>query len=404
MNTVKQFLQEVNSIGFWGRLFGWKRIKDMIAGALTEVELYLQKTSGLESQVKDLGSKLTVSETTLSSKEDIINGMEKQKINSDAYITRLRDEMTQVKEENAVLRNEERQRIKERDVAVDGLLKIQNKAQQNMDDFMAEQHRKEMERLEGMKKIWAIHQLSTSERIKSLCQKHTIAYVDKVPFKGEPDNTVMICKEYIVFDAKSPGSDDLTNFPTYLKSQAEKASKYSKQEGVKKDIYFVVPSNTIEHLNQYVYSHGEHDVYIIAADALEPILINLQKIEEYEFAEKMSPEDRDNICRTLGRFAHFTKRRVQVDNFFAKEALRISGDCETALPPDMLESVIEFERANRFNPPQERSSKEIDLKSLEKETKQVEKGLEDRGILPNQDGINETIKGLPLYKEEHNNK
>lgn len=403
MNTMKQFLNEVNTIGFWGRLFGWKRIKDMISGALAEIEIQLEKINRCESGIKELESKLTVSQTDLKGKAEIINGLEKQKINSDASVSRLRDELTQLKEEIAVLKNEERQRIKERDVAVNGLMTIQEKNQQQHEAFIAEQHRKELERLEGMKETWAKHQISTSERIKSICQKYTIAYVDKVPFKGEPDNTVSICNEFIVFDAKSPANDDLTNFPSYLKSQAEKASKYSKQEGVKKDIYFVVPSNTIEHLSQFVYSHGEHDVYIIAADALEPILINLQKIEDYEFAENLSPEERENICRNIGRFAHFTKRRIQVDTFFVKEALRISSECEIALPPDILESVIEFEKANRLNAPMEKSGKEIKLKDLEKEAKQVEKGLEDRGILPNQDGIKESFLGLPLYKEEQNN-
>ena len=42
---------------------------------------------------------------------------------------------------------------------------------------------------------------------------------------------------------------------------------------------------------------------------------------EYEFAEKLSPEERDNICRIIGKFAHTTKRRIQIDQFFANEFL-----------------------------------------------------------------------------------
>ncbi|MEZ4997303.1 MAG: hypothetical protein R2758_07535 [Bacteroidales bacterium] len=37
----------------------------------------------------------------------------------------------------------------------------------------------------------------------------------------KPDNTIEISGEYIIFDAKSPANDDLSNFPTYIKNQAD---------------------------------------------------------------------------------------------------------------------------------------------------------------------------------------
>ena len=63
---------------------------------------------------------------------------------------------------------------------------------------------------------------------------------------------------------------------------------------------------------------GDYDVYIITKDSLEPIIMSLQKIESYEFADKLSPEERDDICRINGQFAHTTKRRIQIDQFFAR--------------------------------------------------------------------------------------
>ena len=217
--------------------------------------------------------------------------------------------------------------------------------------------------------------------------------------KGDPDNTVTICDEYIVFDAKSPASDDLGNFANYLKGQAEKAVKYSKQENVKKDIYFVVPSNTIQHLNQFVYPHADHDVYIIAADALEPLLLNLQKIEEYEFAEELTPDQRANICRIIGRFAHLAKRRVQIDNYFAVQTIEMVYACENYLPDDFIEQVREYERSEKLNPPQEKRTKSIPVDDIEKESGKIQREAEGRGVLIDSGKVSESIDGVPLYKK-----
>ena len=167
----------------------------------------------------------------------------------------------------------------------------------------------QFEKLKNQKETWSKHQTNVRSNIKTICQRHIVEFVDKIPFKGEPDNTLKICGEFVIFDAKSPAGDDLSNFPNYLKDQAERAKKYAKQEDVKKDIFFVVPSNTLESLNQYVFNLGDYDVYVISVDSLEQIVLSLNKIESYEFAENLSPEERESICRVIGKFAHHTKRR-----------------------------------------------------------------------------------------------
>lgn len=398
MNTLKQLLNEVNSIGFWGRIFGWGRVKNLVAAALAELEVMIDRASRFDSTLKELESDIAVAKTELRGKSDQIINLEKAKAPLEAELPKLREELSKLRQENAVLKNEESQRIKERDHAVSNLAKIQEKIQRDQDAFLAAQNEKELKRLENMKATWAKHQTGTAERLKSICQKHTIAYLDKVPFKGEPDNTVSICEEYIVFDAKSPATDDLTNFPTYLKSQAEKAIKYAKQEGVKKDIYFVVPSNTIEHLSQFVYPHADHDVYIISADALEPVLLSLQKIEEYEFAEELTPDQRANICRVIGRFAHLAKRRVQVDNYFATQTIELAYACENYLPEEIMNEVKEYEKAEKLNPPQEKRVKNIPVGEIEKDTQKVQREAEGRGVNIDAEAVSKKIDDTPLHK------
>ena len=106
----------------------------------------------------------------------------------------------------------------------------------------------------------------------------------------------------------------------------------------------------------------------------------LKKIEEYEFADKLSPEERDNVCRIIGKFAHTTKRRIQIDQFFAEEFLDTLNKAGTQLPRDILESVIEFENAEKLNPPMEKRKKQILTKDLKAKSEEIKKEIELRNI------------------------
>ena len=399
MNTLKQFLQEVNSIGFWGRIFGWNRIKQLLTQAFVELEFLTDASHRQEDTITDLKSQLEKRDTELRIRDNRILEIERQSNKQEAELVQLRQRVSDLQQSKTLLESAQEKRVQEQNNALNNLAQIKEKVQTDHDAFLQREHQKELDRLERMRETWQRHQGATKERIKSLCQKHTIEYVEEVPFKGDPDNTVRICNEYIVFDAKSPAGEDLSNFPGYLKGQAEKANKYSKQDGVKKDIFFVVPSNTIESLSQFVYHHAEHDVYIIAADALEPVLLNLQKLENYEFAKELSPEEHANICRVIGRFAHLSKRRIQVDNYFANQTLELAYQCENTLPEDVMEQVRGYECADKLNPPMERRSKSIPVAGLEKDTKRVQREAEGRGVLINSEQVSENMNEIPLYKE-----
>jgi hypothetical protein len=306
-------------------------------------------------------------------------------------------ELSEVKKQNIQLHSEDEHRKKEHSNSIASLSKLQDQVQADRNKELEDRNTQELERIKNLKETWNRHEENVKVFLKSVCQKNIIEYVEKVPFKGSPDNTLKICEEYVVFDAKSPGGDELHNFQGYLAQQAEKASKYSKQENVKTDVFFVVPSNTLEILKTYVYKFGEHNVYIVSIDTLEPVILSLKKIEEYEFVDQLSPEDRENICRVLGRFAHLSKRRIQVDSFFAKQFIELAYKCET-LPTDVLKSVKEFERSEKLNPPMEKRTKAIPTAEVETEFKSVNNAADGHGILLQNDAMSELLSELPLYK------
>ena len=160
----------------------------------------------------------------------------------------------------------------------------------------------------------------------------------------------------------------------------------------------VVPNNTIDIFDSYVVGHGDYRVYIVTVDSLEPILLSLKKIEEYEFAEQLSPEEREDICRVIGRLSHLTKRRIQVDSFFCEEAFKALRECG-CLPDEFSEKTLEYERSAKLNPPMERRAKIIADKDLQKSVEMVRKEAEFLG-LETTEAVAKTIRGMPLLKEE----
>ena len=272
-------------------------------------------------------------------------------------------------------------------------------AEERLQEHQARQE--ELERKQQrLRQTWQTHQENARNKIRQIAEKHSVPVVDKFPLKGEPDNVLLICEQYVVLDAKSPGGEDLANFGTYLKTQAEAAVKYTKQEGVFGQLYFVVPSNTLESLPQTVFRFVDYTVYVIPVEALEPVILSLMKVDEYLNVKEISPEDRRNIFVILGRFAHLTKRRLQVDQFFANESLSLAAETENRLPEEMRKEVAEIEKSVRLNPPQERTTKEIGLGTLSTQHKKIEKGLRERGVLPESENLASGLNELPLYSPE----
>ena len=94
-------------------------------------------------------------------------------------------------------------RKQEHSNSIASLNKIQEQISSERTKEIDERNNIEIERIKNLKETWSKHQENAKSAIKNICNKHTIEYIEKVPFKGEPDNTIRICDEFVVFDAKS---------------------------------------------------------------------------------------------------------------------------------------------------------------------------------------------------------
>ncbi|MEJ0056942.1 MAG: hypothetical protein WDN75_15585 [Bacteroidota bacterium] len=441
-DRIKVLFESLKNIGFLGRLFQWGEVKNQVIdasgdlqklisaietlraenvklennyslekasvkgfqetntrlaaenGALKNSEQnFIKKTEELQSQVTSLA---TDNKAYLRRGQELSNDLTAAR----AKLESLEKEVRESRDENARLRKDEEFRQQQHSNSVSSLRQLQEGVQKDRERELEDRKNLEIDRLTRQKETWLNHEEKVSNAIRAICSKHTIEYVEKVPFKGEPDNTIRIAEEFIVFDAKSPASDDLSNFPGYIKNQTESIKKYAKEENVRREIFLVVPTNTLETLDTFIYRLPDYTVYIISLDALEPIIVSLKTIEDYEFAQELSPEERDNICRVLGKFAHLSKRRIQIDAFFAKQFLELVYRGEADLPKDILEKVNEFEKAEKINPPIEKRAKQINIKELEIDTTKLNNDANAKGIITENAMLSKAIDRLPLYTSD----
>ena len=362
--------------------------------------VYFKKESVTEDTLEEDKNRILELEKSLASKEteakqqqqniDIANAktnaFEQVKTENTTLKEKLSNtehERNNLKNENIFLKKEEENRNETLRKSIESTNTLQESLTNEKERLNDLRVKETEDRLEKMKWTWGEHEKDVENHLKLICRNHVIKYISQEDFphpRNKPDNSIEIMDQLIVFDAKSPANDDLSNFPKYIKLQTESLKKYAKHDDVKKDLFLVIPSNTLHVINKFTYNIGDYNVYIITKDALEPIILSLKKIEEYEFADKLSPEERDNVCRIIGKFAHTTKRRIQIDQFFAEEFLDTLNKAGTQLPRDILESVIQFENAEKLNPPMEKRKKQILTKDLKAKSEEIKKEIELRNI------------------------
>lgn len=442
---IRRLFEKLKTIGFLERLFGWGQIKSDLIEANGELQKIIFSAERLRIENNKMENDLSIAKsesqnlhdtrnrlhtenevvkTSLSDKLEKIESFQKEvatlKATNDLYLKRgtelandlavarqrienLEKVISELKDENSGLKKDEGFRRIEHSNSVASLNQIRDKIQRDREVELKDKANSEIERIKKLKDTWINHEENVKNRIKIICIRTGVEYVDKVPFKGKPDNTLKINSEYIVFDAKSPASDDLSNFPSYVRAQAESAIKYVKEEDVRREVFLVVPSNTLEHLENFEFKLSDYTVYVISIDALEPMILALKRIEDYEFAEQLSPEERENICRVIGKFIHLSKRRIQIDGFFAKQFFELVYRSEADLSKELLEKVVEFERSEKLNPPVEKRAKQISLKELEIDSDKLKTEANQKGILTQDSLLSRELNKLPLYATELDN-
>ena len=369
--NLKNFFDKVKSITFWKRLFSWGEIKILSYEAYDEFSRLSDAMQSMQSDLAGRDARISSLENDQKLQAEKSKGLQDSNNELRTRISALEPKIEELTRKNneltgLIARHDQAKETREAEYQknISNINALRESLEKERQKIHEEKLREREASYERMKQTWHDHEVVVKERIRKICLAKDVEYIDKVPFKGNPDNTIQIADEYVIFDAKSPAGDDLENFPKYIKLQTEQVKKYIKQENVKSDIFLVIPSNTLELFSQYSFNMAEYNVYLITIDSLEPIISFLKKLEEYSFVNQLSPEERDNICRIIGRFIHTTKRKIQVDQFFSYQFLEIITRSGYVLPEDIARKVEEYEKAEKLNPPQEKRAKQISAEEL----------------------------------------
>jgi len=422
---LRSFFDRVKNAGLFERLFFWKRItasgfeayaeyqrlQDRLQEQDREILKITAKNQQLSLNLEHQGQQIIQLQQDLvalagkneelnekaNERENVAGGLVEadrknreiiQKMNLDiaalsARYDQLNTQYTESVTALTRLRQSEDERIREHDARVTELTTLKKQLDDDRLRIQSERDADIRRQYEEMEQTWRRHEEEVEATLRAICQRHTIRYCDKeqFPYAGKPDNAVIIADQYVIFDAKSPKNpEELGNFPQYIRAQAEAVKKYVKAENVKNDVFLVVPANTVAYLSEFHYDMADWQVYVVTHDCLEPVIIALRRIEDYEFAEELSPEDRENICRVIGKFAHAAKRRIQIDNYFSNEFIELLQSCDHLLPDEIKQKVIEYEMAEKMNPPVEKRKKKIPIGELAHEVKKIGKGAEAQEI------------------------
>lgn len=332
-----------------------------------------------DERIKNLQKDIDISNAKMTSFEQI----KTEKTQIEERLKSVEEERNILKTKITTFENKEERRNEDLRKSIDKSNALQESLEKEKERINDERVAEKEAHFEKMRKQWGEHEKEIENHIKMICKNHILTYIPQEEFpyaRNKPDNTIKISEQYIIFDAKSPSNNDLSNFPNYIKNQTDSLKKYAKHKDVKKDLFLVIPSNTLETIKQFTYNMGDYNVYIITKDAIEPIIISWKKIQDFQLVEKLSPEERDDICRVIGKFAHTTKRRIQIDQFFAEEFLDTLKKASSQLPREILKSVIEFESAEKLNPPMEKRNKQILTQELIEKKVQLNKEIEIREI------------------------
>jgi len=259
----------------------------------------------LREEIAELKSELKLEK----SEKDQLAGKGKQLF---IEITNLKNENKNLLEKNQELKDslskfraEQKQKEAEFDLKITKLDEAKNLLEDEKKRIRKEDEDRQAKQIAERDRMWAEHEVKVISKLKDECAKAEYSFKtfdnNNLPetfnAKLKPDFMIEFLEEYLIFDAKSSKSD---NLQIYISDQVKKtAVKLQKQSNIYKSIFFVVPTLAISELKKLSYFEQGYTFHVITPEAIESILASLKKIENYEFADQMNPQERENIVNLI---------------------------------------------------------------------------------------------------------
>ena len=390
MKDFENLFEKLEKISFLKRLFFWrsnlKESKKLFIQLLEEKEnqtkearenlignlnTYKERSSNIEKYEKEIQEirnenlELTKKNSAFEQKISVIEKYQKE---TEESLNNERNKNSELTKKNSAFEQEKENRIEDYNRKLESIQSIKTEMLRTKDNIEKERDEEKERIREEQEKVWKSHEDDVAGYLEQLAIKSGIEYVKDSPtIQGKPDNVLKIADEYIIFDAKAP-TRNIEGFDLYLKTQSETLKKYFSSKQVKKEAFLVIPDNTLEKIQKYSHNMVDYRVFIVTKSNLAPIIAILKKMEEYEFLEDISPEDRDNIATIIGKFSHFSKRKIQLD-VFVNDYLYSILDEIGYLPKEMKDKIDNARINEKIKMPTDRRKKDINIEELKKNQK-----------------------------------
>ena len=154
MYTLKQFLQELNVLSFWGRVFGWSRIKRSLVDALTELQLLTDIRDQYHRELEMTRRELEQSKMLLDASEKRMNDLQRDKSVQDSQLNGLREKVRTMDIEVADLKNKEEVRNQESQRSQQALYDFREEVREERRREREEKQALELQNLERQRETW----------------------------------------------------------------------------------------------------------------------------------------------------------------------------------------------------------------------------------------------------------
>lgn len=350
-----------------------------------------QENSGLEQKTGELQKQL---ENERTDKNKLLGEnkrmyIEIQELKKDFQVSDTKN--SELKEELTKFRSKAEQKEIE---FKDQINKLQS-AQKSLEDEQMRVRKEDEKRLEKESeerdRIWNEHESEVKRKLTEICKtpEYSFQYFDNThlpeDFDGKlkPDFMIDFLGQYMIFDPKTSRSD---NLQIYLDDQVKKTvEKIKDSTQIHKTIFFVVPTHAIESLKKLHYYEQGYTFFIISPEALMPVITSLKRITSYEFAEKLDPQERENIVNLIAEFDNHINFRNAADILLAQSGINALNKASQFVPN--LENDIQQQKSKMRSP----NLKPNDIKRFMLSTENQHRAIKDI-VSPKSDISGEVIE------------
>lgn len=209
--------------------------------------------------------------------------------------------------------------------------------------------------LEERDRQWAEHEVGVIAHLSDLCKQSELMF----PFftnvnlpKGfhgslKPDFMIEFLSQYVIFDAKVSKSSNLAQ---YIADQVKKtAQKLKGNPQIYPTVFLVVPVAAIGELKKFSYYEEGVNFFIVPPQAVAPVLASLKRIEAYEFAKEMDPQERENIVDLVAHLNFHIATRNAIESYLIEHGVATLDKVQELNAELAKEIIVKREKMRHLN-------------------------------------------------------